>query len=127
MTTREVVERYFATINARDWDGWLELFTADVVMDEALSGHLEGLDAMRESAAGIEQGFAEFKNHLEHLIVEGNQAAAVCRIEAMTVTGVSLVSTGANFYQLKDGNICYMSSYHDSVPFVAAFGQSVAE
>ena len=120
--TREVVEKYFAAINTRDWDTWLTLFDENVVVDEALSGHLEGLPAMKASADGIDQGFTKFENHIEELVVDGDRAMVVCRIEAVTAAGRSLESTGANFYRVnKDGKITYMSSFHDKEAFLKAF------
>lgn len=122
MNTRDVIETYFKSINSRDWDTWLSLFADDVVMDEALSGHLEGIEAMRASAAGIQQGFTKFENHVEEMVVEGNKGMVVCRIDALTASGVPVVSTGANFYRIRDGKISYMSSFHDPAPFMKAFG-----
>jgi ketosteroid isomerase-like protein len=121
-STREIVETYFNSINTRDWDTWLALFTDDVVVDEALSGHTEGIEAMRQSAAGIQQGFKQFENRLDEIVVEADQAMVVCTITATTVMDTSLVSTGANFYRMRDGKIAYMSSYHDREPFLKAFG-----
>lgn len=36
--------------------------------------------------------------------------------------GSPLRSTGANFYQVRDGKIAYLSSFHDRAPFLKAFG-----
>jgi hypothetical protein len=37
MDTREVVERYYETVNASDWDTWLTVFDEHVVVDEQLA------------------------------------------------------------------------------------------
>jgi len=50
MDTREVVERYSATVNAGDWETWLTVFNQHVVVDEQLAGHWEGVGAMRQEA-----------------------------------------------------------------------------
>ena len=121
MTTREVVQKYFDCINTGDWETWVALFDDNLVMDEALSGHLEGLQAMKDSADGIQKGFQRFNNRIVEIVVEGNKAMVVCRIEAVTTTGVPLASTGANFYRVENGKIVYMSSYHDPAPFFKAF------
>jgi ketosteroid isomerase-like protein len=124
MTTREVIEAYFECINSGKWDAWVELFSPAIVIDEAISGHMEGLDAVRQSAEGIRNGFERFENRVEELVVEGNRAMVVCRIDAVLRGGVPLVSTGANFYRVEGGKIVYMSSYHDSAPFMKAFAQA---
>ena len=43
MTTADVIDRYYETANAGDWDAWCDLFTDDQVMDEQLAGHIEAL------------------------------------------------------------------------------------
>lgn len=122
MNTRELVHAYFDLINSQDWDAWIALFAENIVIDEALSGHMEGLDAVRQSAAGIQQGFQRFTNTIDELVVEGDRAMVVCTIDATTGAGVGLRSTGANFYRIADGKIVYMSSFHDKEPFLKAFG-----
>jgi ketosteroid isomerase-like protein len=122
MNTRELVHAYFDLINGQNWDAWIALFAENIVIDEALSGHMEGLDAVRQSAAGIQQGFQRFTNTIDELVVEGDRAMVVCTIDATTGAGVGLRSTGANFYRIADGKIVYMSSFHDKEPFLKAFG-----
>ena len=122
MTTRELVETYFAAINNQDWETWIALFAESIVIDEALSGHMEGLEAVRQSAVGIQQGFQRFTNSIDELVVEDDRAMVVCTIDATTGAGVPLRSTGANFYRVADGKIVYMSSFHDREPFMKAFG-----
>ena len=123
MNTRELIEKYFECINTQDWDTWLTLFDDKVVIDEALSGHMEGLESMRDSAQGIQEQFSKFENRIEEIVVEGNKGMVVCTIEAVTAGGVPIESTGANFYRIENGKIAYMSSFHDSVPFAKAFSQ----
>lgn len=42
MDTREVITRYYELANAGEWDAWCDLFAENQVMDEQLSGHVEG-------------------------------------------------------------------------------------
>jgi ketosteroid isomerase-like protein len=121
MNTRELVQAYFDMINSGDWDNWVALFADNIVIDEALSGHMEGMEAVRQSAAGIQQGFQRFTNSIDELVVEGDKAMVVCTIDATTGMGTHLRSTGANFYRVADGKIVYMSSFHDKEPFIKAF------
>jgi ketosteroid isomerase-like protein len=121
MNTREIIEKYFECINNQDWETWLTLFDDNVLMDEALSGHIEGMQAMRDSAKGIQQQFSRSENHIQEIVVEGNKGMVVCCIEAVTAGGASTESTGANFYRVENVKILYMSSFHNSAPFAKAF------
>jgi ketosteroid isomerase-like protein len=121
MDTKEITNKYFDCINKQDWDEWIGLFDKNVVVDEALSGHLEGIHSMKESADGIKRSFSEFKNYIQEIVVEDNKSMVVCRIEATTSRGFSFESTGANFYKIDNGKIIYMSSFHDKEIFLKAF------
>jgi len=124
LTTKEIIEKYFECINSGDWETWVTLFDDRVVMDEALSGYTEGIQAMRDSADSIKKEFLKFENHIKEIVVEGNKGMVVCRIEAVTAGGISLESTGANYYQIEGGKIVHMVSFHDKEPFVEAFSNS---
>ncbi len=121
MTTKEIITKYFDCVNSEDWDTWYTLFADDIVFDDAVSGRLEGIEAMKKSVEGITQGFDRFKNFAEETVAEGNKGMAVCRIDAVTKSGKTLDSTGANFFRIENGKIAYMSSYHDREPFIKAF------
>ncbi len=121
MDTRELIQKYFDCVNSGDWNTWLTLFDEHAVMEDALSPRMEGLEALRGSAAGIQQGFRSFKNHIVEMVVEGDRGMVVCRIDAVTAGGNPLESTGANFYRVANGKITYMASFHDREPFVKAF------
>ena len=124
LTTKEVIEKYFECINSGNWETWLTLFDDHVVVDDALSGHMEGIQAMKDAADGIEKVFSKFENHIQEIVVEGNKGMVVCRIEAVTAGGVSLESTGANYYEIEGGKIVHMVSFHDKEPFIKAFSGS---
>jgi ketosteroid isomerase-like protein len=119
--TRQVVNEYFRCVNEPDWDGWLALFDDSAVVEDALSPRMEGKDALRASVKAIKTGFRSFRNLPLEVVVEGDRAMAVCRIEAVTAAGAAIESTGANFYRVPGGRITEMSSYHDPAPFSRAF------
>jgi ketosteroid isomerase-like protein len=121
VTTRGIIEKYFECVNRGDWETWLTLFDDNVVIDEAISGHLEGMQALRESTEGTARVFSKFRNYPEEIVVEGNKAMVVCRIDGITTGGVPLESKGANYYRIENGKIAYMASFHDRKPFIEAF------
>ena len=117
MTTQEIIVKYFECINNADWENWCTLFDEKIVYDDAVSGKIEGMEAIRLAAKGISMGFKSFKNYAIETVVEKNKAMVVCHIDAVAANGKSLDSTGANFYKIENGKIVYVASYHDIAPF----------
>ena len=84
MTTDEdVIDRYYETANAGDWDAWCDLFTDDQVMDEQLAGHIESLDhAAPDDGGHGPRLFAASRTCPQHIVVNGDEAAVVSHISA---------------------------------------------
>ncbi len=123
METRDVVTRYYELANAGDWDAWCDLFAADQVMDEQLAGRVEGREPLREMMRGFPTTFAKFSNVPAHVVVQGDEAAVVSHISAVTAQGDSIESDVCNYFQITDGQITYMANFHDTVPFKPLFGE----
>jgi ketosteroid isomerase-like protein len=120
MDTRAVVTRYYELANAGSWDAWCDLFAADQVMDEQLAGHVEGRETLRTMMAGFPGMYTSFENRLKELIVEGDRAAVVSHIAAVTPTGGRIEADVMNCFHVVDGQIAYMANFHDTQPFRAA-------
>jgi ketosteroid isomerase-like protein len=117
MNTREVIDRYYETANAGDWESWVELFAEDVVMDEQLAGHLEGAAVLRGAIDGLRRGYSKFQNVPRHIVVNDGEAAVVSHISAANASGVPIEADVANYFQIQNGKITYMANFHDTVPF----------
>ena len=117
MATREVIDRYYELANAGDWQTWLTLFDEDVVIDEQLAGHVEGLEVLRGAIGGMETGYSRFQNVPRHVVVDGEEAAVVSHISAANAAGVPIEAEVANYFRLEDGKIAYMANFHDTRPF----------
>jgi len=115
--TRDVIDRYYESVNAGDWQTWLTLFQEDVVIDEQLAGHVEGLDVLRGAVGAIEQGYSRFQNVPKHVVVDGDEAVVVSHISAANASGVPIEAEVANYFRLEDGKIAYMANFHDTRPF----------
>jgi ketosteroid isomerase-like protein len=120
MDTREVVDSYYRLANAGDWDAWSDLFAADQVMDEQLAGHIEGGETLRTMMKGFPDMYASFANRPRHIVVDGDRAAVVSHISAVTSSGGRIEADVANYFQVTGGRITYMANFHDTVPFRAA-------
>jgi ketosteroid isomerase-like protein len=124
MNTREVVGRYYELANAGDWDMWCDLFTADLVMDEQLAGHIEGRETLRGMMKGFPGMYAKFQNQPRHIVVDGDQAAVVSHISAITPSGEAVEAEVVNYFRLDAGLISYMANFHDTVPFRVVLSNS---
>lgn len=125
MDVRAIVDEYYRLANAGQWDAWCDLFTDDMVMDEQLAGHLEGLDVLRPMMAGMGDAYSRFANEPRHVLVDGEQAAVVSHISAANRAGEPIEAEVMNYFRMRDGKIAYMANFHDSVPF-APFLQQMA-
>ncbi|XYI02522.1 nuclear transport factor 2 family protein [Sorangium sp. So ce1128] len=118
MSTHEIIQSYYDSVNRGDWDTWLTLFTDDVEIDEQLAGHVEGSGVLRGAVDGLKRGYSRFQNVPRHIVVEGDEACVVSRISAANATGVPIEANVANYFRLRDGKIAYMANFHDSLPFL---------
>ena len=125
MDTREVIDRYYETVNAGDWDTWLTLFADDVVVDEQLAGHLEGVGVLRGAVGAMKRGYSKFLMLPEHVVIEAEQAAVVWHCEAANATGVPIDVRGANYFSVEEGKIVYMANFHDKGAFAPFTSQKL--
>jgi len=125
MDTREVIDRYYETVNAGDWDTWLTLFADDVVIDEQLAGHLEGVGVLRGAVGAMKKGYSKFLMLPEHVVIEAEQAAVVWHCEAANASGVPIDVRGANYFRVEDGKIVYMANFHDKGAFAPFTSQKL--
>ncbi|GAA2462175.1 nuclear transport factor 2 family protein [Streptomyces mauvecolor] len=122
MNTREIVDTYYRLANSGEWDAWCDLFAVDQTMDEQLAGHVEGRETLREMMKGFPEMYASFSNTPVHIVVDGEQAAVVSHISAVTTGGDTVEAEVCNYFRISSGLIQYMSNFHDSVPFAAVTG-----
>lgn len=125
MDTKEVIEKYYGTVNAGDWDSWLTLFDDHVVVDEQLAGHVEGIEVMRGAVDGLKKGYSRFRNEPKHTVIDGNEACVISHISAANASGVPIEAEVANYFRMENGKIAYMSNFHDTVPFQPFLNQEL--
>lgn len=118
MGVSEVINRYYDAVNAGDWERWLELFDEDIVLDEQLAGHVEGIARLRELISGLGRVYSRFQNQPRFLIlVDGVRACVVSHISAVSTSGVPIEAEVANVFCIEDGRITYLANFHDPRPF----------
>ncbi len=117
MDARQILQKYYEYANAGDWDRWCDLFADDQVMDEQLAGRIEGLDVLRSMMKGMGAMYRVFRNEPVHFLVDGEKAAAVSHLSAVSASGEPIEAEVMNFFRIVDGKIAYMANHHDTVPF----------
>ena len=117
MDTAAVIDQYYSSANAGDWNTWLTLFDENVVIDEQLAGHVEGVAVLRGAIGGLEKGYSKFQNKPQHIVINGEEACVTSHISAANAAGVPIEAQVANYFQLKNGKIVYMANFHDTRPF----------
>ena len=120
METREVVEKYFEFVNSHKWDDYLGLFADDIIMDEQLMGHIEGIDTLRKGIEGLRNA-TEFQNCPQEIVVEGTRAMAIWHLTTLGPRGEKISGKGVNFYKIEAGKIKYFANFHDTKPFDPLF------
>jgi ketosteroid isomerase-like protein len=125
MDTKEVITKYYEYVNAGDWNSWLILFDDNIVMDEQLAGHLEGIENLRGAVGGLEKGYSKFQNVPNHIVVDGNHACVISHISAANAKGVPIEANVANYFRIENSKITYMANFHDTRPFDAFVNQNL--
>jgi ketosteroid isomerase-like protein len=116
-STRKVITTYYQAANGGNWERWLSLFDDNVVVDEQLAGHVQGIEVLRGAVAGIKKGYSRFQNEPQHMVIHGNEACVVTHISAANASGEPIEANTANYFRLENGRIVYMANFHDTVPF----------
>jgi ketosteroid isomerase-like protein len=119
MDNHETIRKYYEYANAGKWKAWCDLFTDDMVMDEQLAGHIEGLATLRPMMDGMGAAYAKFVNELREMVVEGDAGAVVSHISARAAKypDEAIEADVMNFFRFRKGKIAYMRNVHDSKPF----------
>lgn len=119
MSPREIMDKYYEFANAGKWDDWCDLFADNMVMDEQLAGHIEGLATLRPMMAGMGQAYKKFQNVPKHIFADGNEGAVVSHISALAAKypDKPIEAEVMNYFRFENGKIAYMANFHDSKPF----------
>ena len=124
-TPRELIDLYYQYANAGNWTAWCDLFTDNLVMDEQLAGHIEGLATLRPMMSGMGKAYSKFQNVPKQIVVDGDQGAVVSHISAANAVGEPIEAEVMNYFRFKDGKIDYMANFHDSKPFAPFLNQKL--
>lgn len=122
MTIKEIVTKYFEYVNSAQWDNYISLFDDNVIMDEQLGGHLEGIEEVNKGIEGLRNS-PGFKNYLVDMVVDGDVAMARWHIQADFGPEKQVEARGVNYFVIKDEKIVRFANYHDTKPFDVLFNK----
>jgi ketosteroid isomerase-like protein len=126
MTTKEVISKYYDYVNKKDWNHWLTLFDDNIVVDEQLAGHLEGIKTLVGAISGLEKGYSKFLMHPQETLINDNKACVIWKFEGANAIGVPIKAKGVSFFRVEDEKITYVSNFHDTRPFDPFMNQNLA-
>ena len=125
MSTRDVIDQYYKTAGRGAWDEWLTLFAEDVIGDEQLAGHFEGIGVLEGAIGAISYGYSKFQMLPLEIVVDGERAVVIWRCDAANRAGTPIAYhylpnrevVGANYFRLENGKIKYLRTIHDETAF----------
>lgn len=123
MNNQEILKKYYEYANAGSWDSWCDLFIENMIMDEQIAGHIEGLSTLRPIMAGMNKTYSKFQNYPQHMILSGNEGAVVSHISAASMNGEPIEANVMNYFRFLNGKISYMANFHDTKPFAPILNQ----
>lgn len=119
--TRQLVERYFAALNASDLDAMENLLHEDVAHDINQKGRQIGPDAVRRHHAMMARHFDETLRDIEIMVSEGGVRAAaeytvhgryIATAEGLPeAVGQAYAHPAGTFFEIDDGRITRVTDY----------------
>lgn len=119
----ELLNRYYAAFNARDWESMLDCLADDVAHDINQGGRQDGKDAFRAFLAHMERCYSET---LEGIVVmasdEGTRGAAEFTVHGQYLStdeglpeanGQTYVLPAGAFFELSGGLISRVTVYYN--------------
>lgn len=128
-SAEEVVERFFATLEALDFDGFVELWAEDGVQEMPFApknfpSRLEGKEDVRRQYGGMPQAYARmvFPDLAIRPMADPEWATAEYRGEIDLAEGGSYNNRYVGIFRVVDGKIALFKEYFNPQVLVDSFG-----
>ena len=133
----KIIKKWFTAVNAKDYDGYLDLFSDDVVSrSTANSEPIQGKDAIRQQLAGLYAAFPDYHLKLENSVVADDQFVCEIGVSGTHIDDLNLgpgappiPATGKRFRTqgifvatVKDGKVSEVHVYPDLVGLMRQLG-----
>ena len=113
MTNEAVIARYFACLDAEDWDAMRELWHEDGELRAVGARPRAGRDAVLRYFGRL---FAPWPRHTDiptRVIVAGDVVTAEVRFEGTTPHGDTVAFEAVDVFDLEEGRIRKLSNWYD--------------
>ena len=122
-SVEDVIRTYFGSMNEARWDDCLALFAEDVIMDDQMVGHHEGIGPVREAIGMLHSlvVLPNFHNELLQVFVDDEHAVALWHMRFNAPDATQVIARGSNLFWVHQGKIRYLRTIHDTVPFRPLF------
>jgi steroid delta-isomerase-like uncharacterized protein len=123
VTTRSLLDRYYAAFNAGDSDGMLACLAKDVVHDVNQGERRVGIEKFRAFNARMAHCYGEKLENVSLMIsTDGTRAAAEFNVNGTykntdeglpPAAGQTYALPGGTFFAIKDGKIARVTTYYN--------------
>lgn len=113
-TNRKVIDSYFASLDAEDWDTLETLFASHAVLEGTGVGRREGIEDLVRFYKRV---FVKFPTHHDAprtFIEEGDRIAVVIDFEGATAEGRPCTFSAVDVFELSDGVITRLDQWYDT-------------
>ncbi|MGE5787880.1 MAG: MBL fold metallo-hydrolase, partial [Myxococcales bacterium] len=124
-SVEDVIRCYFACVNEARWNDYFALFAEDVILDDQMAGHTEGIANVR-GVIPLFQSLAALPNFRSELLqvfvdVDEEHAVALWHMRLNAPDGTPVEARGSNLFWVHEGKIRYLRTIHDTAPFQPLF------
>jgi ketosteroid isomerase-like protein len=114
MSNEKTVERYFATMNAEEWEEFSSLWTEDALLTPVGARPRTGPGEITAFYSGL---FTPWETHWDQPTKEftahdGSIASAVT-FTGKTTFGLEVSFDAVDLFEFRDGKICKLANYYD--------------
>ncbi|MCE2532570.1 MAG: nuclear transport factor 2 family protein [Acidimicrobiia bacterium] len=113
-SSRAVVERYFAAVNAGDFDALRQVLHPEIELTACMSRPRQGIESV---VAFFDAVFGRYPEHSDiptRLICDGEVVVAEIHFEGRSDTGAEIVFEAVDVFDVVDGRIRRLSQWFDS-------------
>jgi len=111
---RDLVTRYFAAVNARDWDGFAATLHPEVTIRQGELLGASGVDDVTRLYRAIVAQYDEHEDRPTRILVDGTRAAVEITFRGRLRDGTPLTFPAFDVIDVEDGAIRTVSTWYDT-------------